>query len=551
MDCVIAEVNPNAMLKNYFLVAFRSLKKNKSYIIINTFGLGIALACCVTAYLMLAFNIEFDNFHSDKKVDKIFRVHSHLIEKEGKKVQNNNAPIPLAPRAAVEIAGIERFTRFVRDGGYMRNGDKAFSEGISFADSTFFEMFDFVLLQGDFKSFKDKYNIVITDEQAKKYFADEPALGKILTLNFANNFEIQATVGAVIKKIPENSSFVFNTLMRIENLHDIHKIPLDNWGDWRDPSTFLEITKIENAADISKQLGKYAPLNNEAQKDNQIEFFRLEHFKSNFSHDDIGWGYTNMRLGAAPIVVFTAMAAIILLIACFNLTNTSIAMTAKRLREVGVRKAVGALRQQIVSQFLLETMMTITLSLIVGLLLAQWIVPVFTNMWDLPFALKDLSGVNMVIMLVLLVFFASLIAGIYPALFNSKFKPVALLKGQVKISGTNMLTQTLTAFQFALSVIVLIGGVVFIQNARFQEEVDFGYDKEKVLTVNIQSEAEYRTFKNEIQSHPKIQNISVLERIILKRWVSTCWKVGSSIWKMHLIVMRLLLLTKRSWIKSG
>jgi putative ABC transport system permease protein len=497
------------MLKNYLLVALRSLKKNKSYIIINTFGLGIALACCVTAYLMLAFNIEFDHFHSDKKVDRIFKVHTHLKENEGRKIQNNNAPIPLAPHAAAEIAGIERYTRFVRDGGYMRNADKAFSEGISFADSTFFEMFDFVLLQGDFKSFKDKYSIVITDEQAKKYFADESALGKILTLNFANNFEIQATVGAVIKKIPENSSFVFNTLMRIENLQDIHKIAIDNWGDWRDPSTFFELTKVENAADVSKQLSKYAPLNNEAQKDNQIEFFQLEHFKANFTQDNIGWGYANVRIGAAPLVVFTVMAAIILLIACFNLTNTSIAMTGKRLKEVGVRKAVGAMRQQIVAQFLMETILTITLSLVVGLLLAQWIVPIFTTMWDLPFSLKDLSGVNLVITLLILVFFASLLAGIYPALFNSKFKPVALLKGQVKISGTNMLTRTLVAFQFALSVIVLIGGVVFIQNARFQEEVDFGYDKEKILTVQIQSESEYETFKKAIIGYPKIQEVAV------------------------------------------
>src|SRR6187431_2620137 len=133
------------MLKNYFLVALRSLRKNKSYIIINTFGLGIALACCITAYLLLAFNIEFDNFHADKKVERVFKVHTHLKEKDGKVVQNNNAPIVLAPTAAQEIAGIERFTRYVSDGGLMRNGDKIFSEQIAFVDSTFFDMFEFPL----------------------------------------------------------------------------------------------------------------------------------------------------------------------------------------------------------------------------------------------------------------------------------------------------------------------------------------------------------------------------------------------------------------------
>src|SRR5688572_12368126 len=141
------------MIKNYFLVALRSLKKNKSYILINTFGLGIALAYCITAYLILAFNIEFDTFHEDKKVERIFKVHTHIRDQDGKMIQNNNAPLVLAPFAAQEVSGIERYTRFVRDGGYMRNGDKAFSEGISFVDSTFFDMFDYPLIHGNHKSF--------------------------------------------------------------------------------------------------------------------------------------------------------------------------------------------------------------------------------------------------------------------------------------------------------------------------------------------------------------------------------------------------------------
>jgi len=491
------------------LVAYRSLQKNKSYIIINTLGLGVSLACCIAAYLILAFNIEFDNFHSDKKVERIFKIHTHLQEKDGKQVQNNNAPMVLAPHAAPDIAGIERFTRYISDGGYMRNGDKAFTQGITFADSTFFDMFDFPLIQGDYKSFKDKYSIFLTDETAKKYFGDEPALGKMLVLNFANNFEIQVVVGGVLKKMPVNNSFYFEAMMRIENLHDIHKLGLDSWGDWRDPSTFMEISSVENAATISKQFDKYVPIRNEAKKDNPAAFYKLEPFKSKFTQDDIGWGYANMRMGALAPIVFTAMAGLILLIACFNLTNTSIAMTARRLKEVGIRKAVGAMRQQVVSQFLLETVMTITLSLAVGLLIAQWLVPVFTTMWDLPYSLGDLSGVNLFISLMMLVFFASLLAGIYPALFNSKFKPVALLKGDVKIKGTNALTRTLVSFQFALSVIVLIAGVLFVQNSKFQEQIKFGYDKDMIITVRIQSESEFEAMENAIASNPKILEVSV------------------------------------------
>jgi len=497
------------MIKNYIIVAIRSLRKNKSYVIINTFGLGIALACCIAAYLILAFNVEFDSFHADKKVERIYKIHTHLKEKDGKIIQNNNAPMALPPIAVPEIAGIERFTRFLSDGGYMRYGEKAFSERITFADSTFFDMFDYPLLKGNHKAFKNKHSIFLSEELAKKYFGEEEAVGKILVLNFQNEFEVEVIVGGVLKKVPVNNSFYFTAMMRIENLHDIHKLAVDAWGDWRDPSTYMELTSAANAASISKQFDKYIPIRNEAKKDNHVVAYQLEPFKAYFTQDDINWGYANMRMAAAPLVVFTSMAAMILLIACFNLTNTSIAMTSKRLKEVGIRKAVGAMRQQIVSQFLFETLLTITLSLGVGLLLSQWIVPAFTTMWNLPYALTDLNGLNLFVTLMGIVFFASLLAGIYPALFNSKFKPVSLLKGTVKIGGTNALTRTLVAFQFALSVIVLVGGVIFIQNTKFQEAIKYGYDKEMVVTVNIQSEKEFEAMKSAVASNPKILEVSV------------------------------------------
>lgn len=500
------------MIKNYILVAIRSLRKNKSYVIINTFGLGIALACCIAAYLILAYNIEFDNFHESSKVERIFKIHSHIKGEDGKVMPNNNAPMVLPPIAFPQISGIERYTRYLSDGAYMRNGDKAFAERIAFADSTFFGMFDFPLLAGNHKTFKDKYSIFLSEKLAKKYFADEEAVGKMLVLNFPNELEIEVIVGGVLKEVPVNNTFDFNAIMRIEVLQDVHKLKVDDWGDWRDPSTFVELASPENAASISKQFDKYISIRNEAKKDAHVLSYQLEPFKAYFTQDSIGWGYANLRMEAAPIIVFTAMAGLILLIACFNLTNTSIAMTAKRLKEVGIRKAIGAMRQQIVSQFLLETILTIVLSLAVGLVISLWLVPAFTTMWELPYTLKDLSGLNLFITLMILVFFASLLAGIYPALFNSKFKPVALLKGQIKIKGTNALTRTLVALQFALSVIVLIGGVVFIQNTKFQEAINFGYDKEMVITVNIQSEKEFEVMKNALSSNPKILEFSISDQ---------------------------------------
>jgi putative ABC transport system permease protein len=480
---------------------------------INTTGLGVALACCITAYLLLAYNIEFDNFHKDGKVSGIFKLHAKVKEKEeGKSTDRICVPMPMGPAIAGELTGIQRFTRFISNVGYLRYKDEAFREWLSFADSTFFEMFDFPLQAGSTENFKDKHTIFLSQEMATKYFAKEDPVGKMMILNFMNEKEIAVTVGGVAAKIPDNSTFTFNAMLRIEHFIDINDLKPDGWENWQQPSTFVSLASPDQAEQIDKQLIPYVKLANEKKKDMIVEGYKLEHFKaSGFNQDNVNSSWVQLRVSKIPLIVFTALALLILLIACFNLTNTSIAMTSKRLKEVGVRKTVGAARSQIVSQFLMETVMTIVLALFAGVLMSQLIVPAFTEMWGIPYGLKDLSGLNLFIALVIMIFVASLLAGTYPALFNSRFKPVALLKGTVSIKGTNTLTRTLTAMQFALSIIMLIAGVVFIQNTKFQEQIKFGYDKDMIITVGVQSETEFKTMKDRIASNPKILKIAVTD----------------------------------------
>ncbi|MBA4056355.1 MAG: hypothetical protein C0490_16695, partial [Marivirga sp.] len=311
------------MIWNYLRVAYRGLLKNKSYFVINTFGLGISLACCITAYLLLAFNIEFDNFHDGSKVSHIFKVHTQSHEKDGKLAIDNQAPIVMAPIAADEIPGINRYVRFLYGNGALNYGDKAFNEGIAFTDSSFFDLFDYPLLKGSHKSFKEKNTIFLSEELAKKYFGNEDPVGKIMVLSSINESEMEMLVGGVMKRIPANNTFVFDALMRMENFMDINKIKIDDWSDWRNPATFFELTSTQNADEISKKLSQYIPTRNKVRTDVVVESYKLEPFKSTFTQDDIRYNWVNMRISALPLVVFTSMAALILLIACFNLTNTS------------------------------------------------------------------------------------------------------------------------------------------------------------------------------------------------------------------------------------
>lgn len=144
------------MIKNYLRVAFRTFLKNKSYVVINALGLGISLACCIAAYLLLAFNIEFDNFHDDQKVARIFRFHALSTDKEGKQHRDSQAPIILPAMAANDIAGIERYTRYVFGNGSLRYGDHSFNENLAFADSAFFQLFDYPLEWGNHRFLKIK-----------------------------------------------------------------------------------------------------------------------------------------------------------------------------------------------------------------------------------------------------------------------------------------------------------------------------------------------------------------------------------------------------------
>jgi putative ABC transport system permease protein len=497
------------MLLNYLRVAIRNLGKNKSYVIINTLGLGIALACCITAYLLLAYNIEFDTFHDDEKVSSVFRVHTLSREKDGTISRNDQAPLVMIPIAVEEISGIERYTRFSYGGGALYYGDKAFNERIAFADSSFFDLFDYPLIAGNHRFFYDKNSIFITKKVAEKYFGKEDPIGKLMVFTSGEDTEIEALVGGVLKEFPLNNTFVFDILMRIEHFMEMHKIQPDNWNDWRNPATFVELTSPDNAAQIGAQFSRYIPIRNKFRTEMVIESFELVPFKSTFTQDDIRMSGVNLRVGVAPLMIFGLMAGLILLIACFNLTNTSIAMAGKRLKEVGVRKAIGAMRQQIVSQFLLETFLLITIAILVGLLMAQLIVPAFITMWNLPFDLGDLDGLNFFIALVILVFLGSLLAGTYPALYSSNLKPTALLKGGIRIKGTNALTRTMVALQFALSVIVMVAGVVFIQNTKYQEQIKFGYDHEKVITVRLSGEREFEAMEKAISMNPKILSVAV------------------------------------------
>jgi ABC-type antimicrobial peptide transport system permease subunit len=498
------------MLRNYLKIAVRHLTKNKSYVIINTLGMGVALACCMSAYILVAFNIEFDDFFDLGKTENMAKVMAHFEHQDGRPYQNMVAPIVMAPIASEDIAGIKNYTRYVRAGVNLNYNDKAFSEGIAFADSTFFDMFEFPLKSGNHANFRNRESIYLNEDLAVKYFGEEQAVGKLMTLEFRNK-KYEVEVAGVFEKIPLNSSFTMQALARIETYLDVYEIGPNQWGAWRDASTVFELTDVSQAEAVSSQLDKYLEVRNEKKADATVTSYELIPFNEPVSEDEANWSYMNVHIPIVPLLVFITLASIILLIACFNLTNTTIALTVKRLKEIGVRKVVGARRVQIVTQFLLEMVITITLAIIVGLGFSQIMVPEFMAMWGIPFGLADLSYLNLFFTLVILLFASALLAGALPAFNNSRFKPVSLLKGASKVKGTSVTTRVLLIAQFSLSIIVLIAGIIFTLNSKFQKNLNLGYDVDNVLLVSIQSPEEFRGLRNAILPNPKIEKVAVTD----------------------------------------
>lgn len=497
------------MLKNFLIVALRNLLKNKVYVAINIVGLGLALACCIVAYLNTKYNIDFDKNHT--QIDHIYKIHS-IRENQGDLQEYGRIPMPMAPAIRSDLSGASRVFRFESHVFSARdiNMDKIFNTSVCYAEPGFIESFTFPVVSGDPLAYHQLENAVVTKDYAAKFYGDEDPIGKVLTVFDDTGMSFNFTIAGVVEKAPQNSSVHFEVLVSFENRFRMYD---DNVkGNWESfaQNTFLYFDQPEQAASFESLLDKYIPIQNEARQDFSISSFVLSPM-NNHAHisNDVRWDNLRNAMPTAAVLTPQVMALLILLVACFNFTNTAIANSNRRLKEIGIRKVLGGSRRQLIQQFMTENLTVCFLALVTSIGIALYLVPVYSAMWEgMDLQLELSEDFTFYLFLAGLLVFTTLLAGLYPSLYISKYRPVNILRGSMSIGGAGKLTRFLLATQYTFTVIALFASVAFIQNARYQDTLDMGYERDQIIGVSLLNDTQYQKMLAAMQANPAIESVA-------------------------------------------
>lgn len=500
------------MLKNFFVIAWRNLLRKKTFSFLNITGLSIGMASAVLILLWIQYETTFDRFYQDQ--DRIYKVYNRYAQ-DGKVSCWAVTPKPMAPAISSEYAEVEEATRvtFIPPTQFRIDDKKVYSRG-NLVDSNFLKVFSFPIVKSNGgKPFKDAYSIVITEKLAKQMFGDENPIGKVVKMDTADNF----IVTAVLKDRPTNTSFDFEFLIS----WSYYK--LKGWDDdfWSNNSieTFVKLKANSTLASIEPRI---KTLRTKYDKnDPKIETFLYPLSKvylyGNFENGVPSGGRIEL------VRLFAIIAVFILLIACINFMNLSTARSEKRAREVGVRKVVGAGKGTLVAQFLGESILISFIAGIVGFILLKLSLPYFNELIDKKLTIPInnplfwLASIGFILI-------TGLLAGSYPALYLSSFKPVRVLKGIVK-NGNALVTprKVMVVTQFSFAILLIIATIVVRRQIETAQNRQVGYSKDNLVYHFMEGDVEknYSIIKQELLSSGIASSVTKTSAPITEGWSNT------------------------------
>ena len=481
------------MFKNYFKIAFRSLWKNKGYSTINILGLAVGLATCLVIILYVVDELSYDRFYKNGR--NIYRVNAD-IKFGGNSLHITQTSDMMGQLLKKDYPQVQEYTRI-----YNNNGSKLIKKGEGFineqrvahVDSTFFRVFDLPAIDGDTKKALDDPNtVVVTESAARKYFNDVQAIGKTIEEKDGQS-TTPYKITAVVKDIPQNSHLNFEFFFSMKNVdyqwgqatsHNFHtyvalrpgtdyKAFQKNFTAYIDKYVLPEARAFMNI----NSMDEFRKAGNHLEYD-LIPLTKI-HLQSDYSFEITPTG--NIQY----VYIFGAVALFILLLACINFINLSTARSASRAKEVGVRKTLGTARKTLIFQFLVESMITVVISLLIAIAVTWLILPFFNSVSGKSIEINELLDPRILTVIILLPLVVGLLAGSYPAAFLSRFNPITVLKGNTNTSyKKSNLRNALVVFQFTTSIILIIGTITVYKQLNYIQTKNLGFNKDQVLIIN-------------------------------------------------------------------
>jgi len=506
------------MLKNYIKIALRNFRNSKGYSFINLLGLATGMICCLLVFFYIRDELSYDR--APENANRIFRMVMDFETPDRGLIQTARTPPPWAPAMMEEIPEIESFVRFKTPLVSWLIGndaaDKRFHEsGFYFADASVFEMFDYRLLQGDPRTaLKEPNTLVLTESAAKKYFGDKNPMGEILRAD--NTYDLEVT--GVMQDPPSNSHIRFDILASFDTLS---VLPIYGGGEYAtfrrtglfpDIYTYIRLAEGTRSEDIERKMPEFIQKHLGRQIDRRnlkltpgFQPLTRIHLHSHLDAE--------MRANSdfRYIYIFAAVALFILLIACINFMNLATARSAGRAREVGLRKVIGATKQQLVFQFLGESILMALLAMGLALGLTALLLPAFNALSgkDLGFTLMNGGTFSMIIGIACFVGFLS---GSYPSFYLSAFQPAEAVREGRKTKSANLfLRKALVIFQFSVSVVFIIGTAVVSRQLHYVQNTRLGFDKRNVLILPMgdpRARQIYHSFKDRVLTNPNVTAVT-------------------------------------------